>query len=82
MVGDREINEKSMRDVDVCIDFTSPKSVLGNAEKISKFRKNMVIGTTGWHDRIEEMRMIARKNNIGMYDNIFFIVFLITIKKD
>lgn len=62
----REINEKSMRGVDVCIDFTSPKSVLGNAEKISKFRKNMVIGTTGWHGRLNEMKNIAGKNNIGM----------------
>lgn len=62
----RGINEESMLDVDVCIDFTSPNSVVGNAEKISKFRKNMVIGTTGWYDSIDKVRNIAKKANIGI----------------
>ena len=61
-----EINEKSVRDVDVCIDFTSPKSALGNAEKISKLGKNIVIGTTGWYGDIGKIRNIAKKSDTGI----------------
>ena len=62
----REINEKSMKNVDVCIDFTRPDCVIDNLQKISKFKKNIVIGTTGWNDRLGEAKKIAKQNNIGV----------------
>ena len=62
---DKEVNEKSMRNVEVCIDFTNPNSVLNNVQKISKFKKNIVVGTTGWYDKLEEARGIVNKNKIG-----------------
>ena len=61
-----EINEKSMKEVDVCIDFTRPDAVIGNLRKISKFGKNVAIGTTGWGDKLEEAEKIVRQNNIGL----------------
>lgn len=61
----RQIDEKSMSGVDVCIDFTAPDAVLENIKKISKFRKNIVVGTTGWHDKIDEVKGLVKKNNIG-----------------
>ena len=62
----KEINEKSMKGVDVCIDFTIPSAVLDNIKKISKFKKNVVVGTTGWHDKIDEARSIVKKSGIGL----------------
>ncbi|MBI2653849.1 4-hydroxy-tetrahydrodipicolinate reductase [Candidatus Woesearchaeota archaeon] len=62
----REINEDSMQDVDVCIDFTTPNSVIDSIQKISKFRKNIVVGTTGWYDKLEEARKIVNQSNIGL----------------
>ena len=62
----KEINEKSMSDVDVCIDFTNPSSVMGNIKKISRFKKNIVVGTTGWYDKIDEARNIVKSNKIGL----------------
>ncbi len=62
----RQIDEKSMSKVDVCIDFTAPDVVLENIKKISKFRKNMVIGTTGWYGRIDEVKRIVKQNGIGL----------------
>src|SRR3989344_2200885 len=62
----QEINEKSMNDVDVCIDFSRPDAVLDNLRKISKFRKNLVIGTTGWNNRLDEAEKIVEQNNIGL----------------
>lgn len=61
-----EINEKSMKNVDVCVDFTTPNAVIENIKKISKFKKNIVVGTTGWYDKIEEVKDIVKKNNIGL----------------
>lgn len=62
----KEIDDKSMRNVDVCIDFTASDAVLGNIRKISKFKKNIVVGTTGWHDKIDEARNIVEKSGIGL----------------
>ena len=61
-----EINEKSMKNVDVCIDFTRPDAVLGNIKKIIKFRKSIVVGTTGWYDRLDEARKIVKNADIGL----------------
>lgn len=61
----KEINEESMLNVDVCIDFTNPSVAVSNVEKISKFKKNIVVGTTGWYDKIDEVRGLVKKSNIG-----------------
>ena len=61
----KEINEESMKDVDVCVDFTHPDSVIGNVEKISKLKKSIVIGTTGWYDKLNYVKKIIEQSNIG-----------------
>ncbi|MBI2659535.1 4-hydroxy-tetrahydrodipicolinate reductase [Candidatus Woesearchaeota archaeon] len=64
--GHKEINGESMQDVDVCIDFTAPNAVLGNIEKASKYKKNIVVGTTGWYDQIGRVKNIVGKSRIGL----------------
>ena len=61
----REINEESMKNVDVCIDFTAPNAVVDNVKKISKFGKNIVVGTTGWNERLDEVRNIVTDRDMG-----------------
>ena len=62
----KEINEESLKDVDVCIDFTHPNVVLENIKKVAAAGKNMVIGTTGWYAKMDEVRKIVEKNKIGL----------------
>lgn len=62
----REINEASMKNVDVCLDFTHPDSVISNIEKISRFRKNIVVGTTGWYGKMDNVKEAVRNANIGL----------------
>ena len=62
----KEINEESMKDVDVCVDFTNPDSVMENIKKITKFGKNIVVGTTGWYDKIEDIKKIIEDEEIGL----------------
>ncbi len=61
----KEISKESVRNADVCIDFTNPDAVLENIRKMSEFRKNIVVGTTGWNNEIAEVKNIVKKNNIG-----------------
>src|SRR3989338_10674746 len=61
----REINEESLHNVDVCIDFTEPGAVMENIRKISKLGKCIVVGTTGWYDHLEESKSIVSQSNVG-----------------
>ena len=68
------INKESLQNVDVCIDFTEPDAVVGNIRQIAKFKKNIVVGTTGWYDNIEEVKNIVKKSDIGfIYSSNFSI---------
>lgn len=62
----KEITQESMRNVDVCIDFTHPNCVVDNIKKISKFKKNIVVGTTGWYGRMNDAKRIVKDANIGL----------------
>src|ERR1700720_4112787 len=43
-------------DADVCIDFTEPHVVIEDIKAAAAARASMVVGTTGWYDRIDEAR--------------------------
>jgi 4-hydroxy-tetrahydrodipicolinate reductase len=64
--AEKEINEKTLEGVDVCIDFTHPDVIMDNIKKIAAVGKNIVIGTTGWYDKMDEVKKIAKDNNIGI----------------
>ncbi len=61
----REINVESMKNADVCIDFSAPDAVIENIRKISIFKKNIVVGTTAWYDNLGEVKTIVKKSGIG-----------------
>jgi 4-hydroxy-tetrahydrodipicolinate reductase len=66
---DRElisINKKTLHDVDVCIDFTSPLATLDIVQRVADCGKNIVIGTTGWYDQLNQITAIVRKKKIGL----------------
>ena len=70
----KKINQETMSNVDVCIDFSYPAAVISNIKRIAEFKKNIVIGTTGWYDKVEEARNIVQANNIGLvYSSNFSI---------
>lgn len=57
----------SIEDCDVCIEFTHPSSVLRNIKEAARCGKNIVVGTTGWHDEaIDEVEKIIKESQIGM----------------
>jgi 4-hydroxy-tetrahydrodipicolinate reductase len=60
------LTAETLRGVDVCIDFSVPSEVLTNLRRVAECGKNLVMGTTGWQDRLEEARQIVDKEKIGL----------------
>jgi 4-hydroxy-tetrahydrodipicolinate reductase len=60
------ISKESLKDVDVCIDFSLPQTAISNIEKLAKLGKNIVVGTTGWYNEMGAVKKIVTENNIGL----------------
>jgi 4-hydroxy-tetrahydrodipicolinate reductase len=59
------LTSEALRGIDVCIDFSSPAAVLDNIRAVAAARCNMVVGTTGWQDRLESVRELVLRAEIG-----------------
>jgi 4-hydroxy-tetrahydrodipicolinate reductase len=59
------LTPENLRNDNVVIDFTVPDAVIGNIEGCARSGKSMVVGTTGWYDKIPRIREIVEKNKIG-----------------
>jgi 4-hydroxy-tetrahydrodipicolinate reductase len=61
----KEISADALQDADVCIEFTQPDAVLENIFRVAELKKNLVVGTTGWFEKTEEVQSVVEKNGIG-----------------
>jgi 4-hydroxy-tetrahydrodipicolinate reductase len=50
---------------DVVIDFTTPHSVISHIEACVNNKKNLVVGTTGWHNQLPRIRQLVEQNGTG-----------------
>jgi 4-hydroxy-tetrahydrodipicolinate reductase len=64
--GGAGVSPANFKGIDVCIEFTEPKAVVENVKHVAGVGCNLVVGTTGWLDRIDEVRKIVESNGIGM----------------
>lgn len=60
-----EITKESLQNADVAIDFSHPAAAVSNLKRLIELKQNTVVGTTGWHDRLSEIRGEAQKAEIG-----------------
>ena len=54
-----------LQEADICIEFTNPHSVIENIQRLAELKKNIIIGTTGWYDKMHEVSSIIERNQIG-----------------
>jgi len=54
-----------LSDANVCIDFSHPDAVFGNAQKAVKADADLVIGTTSWEKNHEAVKNLVSTNNLG-----------------
>lgn len=64
--GGREITAEKLKDIDVCIDFSMPTAVIDNVKACAAIGKNLVIGTTGWYQHLDQIRSIVQSSAIGV----------------
>jgi len=62
----KEITQEAISGADVCIDFTHPTVAVNNIKQIAALGKNMVIGTTGWYQQMDDVRQVVKANDIGL----------------
>ena len=62
----RGITRERFQGIDVCVDFTTQQAALDNIRGVAAVGVNLVVGTTGWHDRVDEVRKVIERAGIGM----------------
>jgi len=60
------ITREKFQGIDVALDFTTPEAALGNIRRVAALGVNLVVGTTGWHDRLEKVRKVIESSGVGM----------------
>src|SRR5580698_7372695 len=51
---------------DVVIDFTTPEAAIQNMRACLATGAKMVIGTTGWYDKLSDMRALAERKGAAL----------------
>ena len=60
------LTEQNFQGVDVALDFSMPEAVLPTVERVTALGVNMVIGTTGWLDRLAKVRELVEARRVGL----------------
>ena len=60
------VNSGNFKGIDVCIEFTEPQAVIGNIRRVAESGCNLVVGTTGWYNQMEEVRKIVENCHTGL----------------
>jgi len=60
------ISAENFRGIDVALDFSTPGAVVGNIERIAALGVDMVIGTTGWTNRLEHVKSVVARTGVGL----------------
>src|SRR5215471_19636686 len=63
--GGAALTKKALQSVDAVIDFTTPHAVIPNIIACTAAGTNMVVGTTGWYDKMEQVRELVERSGIG-----------------
>jgi 4-hydroxy-tetrahydrodipicolinate reductase len=64
--GGEGLTAQAFHGVDVCVEFTSPGTVVENIRRLAALGCNLVVGTTGWYGQLEEVRKIIDGAGVGM----------------
>src|SRR5689334_15459471 len=65
IVNSSGIVRGNVADADVCIEFSEPAAVVENIRMAAAHKKPIVVGTTGWYDKLDEVRSIVETGEIG-----------------
>ena len=61
-----DLNAENLAEIDVAIEFTTPDTAYTNVRTCIECGTPVVSGTTGWHDRLEELQALCREKDSTM----------------
>lgn len=62
-----DFDNEAFRSADVAIEFTTPKTVLGNIDRCLTCGVPVVVGSTGWYDQLEEVSEKVAKSDGSLF---------------
>ena len=60
------LTEENFRGIDAAVEFSTPQVAVENALRLAALRTPTVIGTTGWFERLEEVRQAVEQYRSAM----------------
>lgn len=75
-----DLTPENLRGIDAAIEFSTPESAINNIYRCFESNTPVVVGTTGWLNRLEEVKKVCREkgqalfyaSNYSVGVNIFF----------
>ncbi len=64
--GAAALTAPTVAGVDLFIDFTTPEAAVENMRAILALGCRIVVGTTGWYDKLDEMKALAQRRGGGL----------------
>jgi 4-hydroxy-tetrahydrodipicolinate reductase len=64
--GASALTAPTLAQMDVVLDFTTPKSAVENMRACLALGARIVVGTTGWYDQLNEMKALAFRRGGGL----------------
>jgi 4-hydroxy-tetrahydrodipicolinate reductase len=61
---DNPVEPSMLADVDVCIEFSTPDTVVQNIRVALEAKKDIVVGTTGWYSRLQEIAPLVKDSGL------------------
>src|SRR5574338_878901 len=70
----QEFTAENLAKADAAIEFTGPHSAFENVKKVLSFGMPLVCGSTGWMDKMDEIKkLVAEKNGAFLYASNFSV---------
>jgi len=66
VLGTPELTEDTKGSAEVAFEFTTPQSALANIRRALELDLRLVVGTTGWHSELTEVRPWVEKHKGGL----------------
>lgn len=64
----------NFKEIDVCFEISTPKTALANILALAKLKQKVVVGTTGWYEKIPQVKEEVEKNETALlYSSNFSI---------
>ena len=60
-----KITANTVKEADVCIEFSTPKTAFENIKKLIELNKNIVTGTTGWYSELDKIKFLVEQKGTG-----------------